>query len=443
MCRGSIPAGVAMTTAVVGAGPVGMVCALALAMHGDEVLLLDPDAGPAADGTWRRTGVMQFHHPHFFRHQARQVLEQHVPPMWEAVVAGGCVVNDPPEEMRVPASTTTLAARRSTSESALRTATRHERIQFVAERADRVVVEKDRVTDVVAGKSYEVDRVVVASGRSGGFGDDLRAAGESTPCGQSYVSRMYRARPGVGSLRSWTPLVEQYDGYLAVAFPQEAGTLSALIVRPSGDSDWSLLWATPAFDVAAAAIPVLAPWTDPERFEPITDVMRGGTLVNSYRGQGSPPAGIFFVGDAVCTTNPSAGRGISLGLLQAGALLALLAEHHDAKDVSAAFEAWCLESIRPWYDDHVASDAEVLRTYAGADIDVDGPLSSDVLCAAVEVDPSLERVVSLYLGMVAPSSSPLAIEDRVRELLRGGWRPRPCHGPGRDELLESMRLVSA
>ena len=123
-----------MTTAVVGAGPVGMALALALATSGEQVLLLDRDAGPAPDGTWRRSGVMQFMHPHFFRHLVRGVLEQHVPEMWDAVVAAGCVVNDPPEEMMVPPSTTTLAARRqdATGTSGTRTTARTDRPHRVA-----------------------------------------------------------------------------------------------------------------------------------------------------------------------------------------------------------------------------------------------------------------------------------------------------------------------
>lgn len=63
-------------TAVVGAGPVGLVCALALAQRGERVLLFDRDAGPPTDGRSKRTGVMQFHHPHFFRPFVRQVLQK-------------------------------------------------------------------------------------------------------------------------------------------------------------------------------------------------------------------------------------------------------------------------------------------------------------------------------------------------------------------------------
>ena len=99
--------------------------------------------------------------------------------------------------------------------------------------------------------------------------------------------------------------------------------------------------------------------------------------------------------------------------------------------------------MRPWYEDHVASDASILRTYDGVRIDPDGPLSSDVVCAAAEVDPSLSGPVMMYQGMVAPPSCLQPLEPRVRELLREGWRPGCAEGPTRDALVESMRLVAA
>ncbi|MCW2613860.1 MAG: dependent oxidoreductase [Frankiales bacterium] len=422
-----------MTTAVVGAGPVGLVCAQALARRGEQVLLVDPETGPAPDGTWKRRGVMQFHHPHFFRHLVRMVLEEHAPQMWDAVVASGCVVNAPPPG--VPPFVTTVAARRSTFEGALRSVA-HERVHRVAALADEVVVRGDRVVGLVAGdRAYDVDRVLVAAGRSSRLGDDLRPEAEGGPCGQSYVSRTYRARAGVEPLVSWAPLGRLYDGYLTIVFPQDAGTLSALVVRPSDDKAWSALWDDACFDRAAALVPHLAPWTDPERFEPMTPVWRGGTLTNSCRRQGTLPAGLFFVGDSVCTTNPAAGRGVSLGLLQAGELLRLLALHLDPRDCSAAFDAWCLERVKPWFDDHVARDVCGLQTADGAWFDPDGPLTSDVYCAAAEQDPSLLDLVSAYQGMVALPDSLQAGEQRVRELLRTGWRPRVDDGPSRDELV--------
>lgn len=434
--------GVAMTTAVAGAGPVGLVCAAALAAAGEDVLLFDRDPGPGPDGPWRRRGVMQFMHPHFFRHFVRQVLEEQVPPMWDAVVAAGCVVNAPPQGL--PPKLTTVAARRSTFEAALRRAVRDERVTHVAAHVDRIDVVGDRVTGVVAdGTAYDVRRVIVATGRASRLGDDLRPPGQSSDCGQAYVSRMYRALPGVEPFVSWAPQGAEYDGYSAIAFPQDAGTLSVVVLRPAHEPQWAPLWHDEGFQAAVEAIPVLAPWTRPDRFEPITPAARGGSLFNEYRAQGAAPAGVFFVGDAVCTTNPSAGRGISLGLLQAGALLRLLAEHEDPKDAAGAFDAWCDEHVRPWYEDHVAVDASTARRFAGGGTDPDGPLASDVVVAASEHEPALRALVFPYQGMVTPPETLVAAHDTVRALLRAGWAPRPSPGPSRDELVGAAGAAQA
>jgi 2-polyprenyl-6-methoxyphenol hydroxylase-like FAD-dependent oxidoreductase len=420
-----------------------LVSAFALAELGHEVVVVDPDPGPAGSGGWRRRGVMQFMHPHFFRHQVRECLETLAPPLWESVLAAGAVVNPPPPG--APPFMRSVSCRRVTFEAALRSAVEaHPGVTFVAGHAEQVLTAGGRVTGlVVDGVAQDVDVLVVANGRSGRFADEFRAPAEGGPCGLSYVSRMYRVRPGAEPLSSPAPLGSQHDGYQTIVFPQDAGTLSTLIVRPSADEALSMLWRQDCFEAAAALIPNLAPWADPERFEPITDVMRGGTLTNTYRGQGQPPAGVFFVGDAVCTTNPSAGRGVALGLMEVGALLDALRDHSDARDASAVLDAFCLAQVKPWYDDHVAADASIVRRYAGEDIDVDGPLSSDVIGAAAEADQSLMPVVGMYFGMVAPPSSLSAVEDRVREMLRAGWRPALAEGPSRDELVEALSAVSA
>lgn len=425
-----------MRTAVVGAGPVGLFCAMALARRGDEVTVIDRDPGPTAEGEWRRRGVMQYSHPHFFRHIVRQALVGTLPDVWDQLVAAGGV---PACADGFPAEFTGLQCRRSTFERTLwQAAAREPGLSVRTGRADGLEVTDGRVTGVlVDGARVEADRVLCATGRGSSLGNDLRAPGIEQSCGFSYVTRMYRARPGSPPLPGGFPMGAVYDGYIAIAFPQDDRTLSALIVRPTEDAGLARLRDTEAFDTAVAAVPVLAPWTT--TYTPFTDVMVGGRLTNGYRGQldelGRVAApGVYFVGDAVCTTNPSAGRGVSLGLRQAEALLGMLGEP-DARDGAEQFDAWCLDHIRPWHDDHVETDAELLRRYAGEDIDPEGPLSSDVICAASEQDPSLLPVVGPFLGMLTLPASLQAVEEQARALLRTGWRPTYSEGPTRDQLV--------
>jgi 2-polyprenyl-6-methoxyphenol hydroxylase-like FAD-dependent oxidoreductase len=436
-------------TVVVGAGPVGLYCAIVLARAGHDVTIVDRDAGPTPDGTWDRKGVMQFRHPHFFRAITRQTFLDTAPDLWDAVVAAGGVAARPDG---APEFVTSLQCRRWVFESAVRAVAAVEpRLTLRRGHADGVVQHHGRLSGVVVdGQVVEADQAIDASGRNGRLGDELRAPGEGGPCGFAYVSRMYQAKPGVDGLAATAmPQGSLYDGYLAILFPQDANTLSTLIVRRDDDVELAELRHREAFDLAMAALPGFAPWTDPDRFDPITEVMPGGGLTNTYRGQLDPNGaaalpGLFWVGDSMSTTNPAAGRGVSLGLSQAATLLGMLAQDADPGDTALRFQAWSDDNIRPWFEDHVYWDATLSRRFTGADIDLDARIPSDVICAAAEVDPSIFAGAGPYLGMLAPPNVLGPFEERAREILRSGWRPPLADGPSRTDLVELIApLVTA
>jgi 2-polyprenyl-6-methoxyphenol hydroxylase-like FAD-dependent oxidoreductase len=428
-----------MRTIIVGGGPVGMFCAVALARRGDDVIVVDRDAGPPASGPWARRGVMQFHLPHFFRPMVRQAMTTQMPEVWEAILAAGGVEACPDG---FPAEMTGLQCRRSTFERAVWTAAAREpRLTLHTGHADRLLTGNGRVTGVAVNRSaVDADRVIVAAGRASRFAAETRPPAEGGTCGFSYVARMYRARPGVTLPGDGLPMGSLYRGYLAIVFPQDDRTLSVLVVRASTDDALARLRHQEHFDEVAPLIPRLRPWVDADRFEPITGVMAGSGLTNTYRGQldeagRAPAAGLFFAGDAVCTTNPAAGRGVSLGLRQASALIAMLAERGAGpREVAERFDGWCTSNIRPWYEDHLYWDATLLRRFDGADIDIEARIPSDVVCAAAEADPAIAPAAGAYLAMRALPSVLDPVQDNARAVLRTGWRPGFADGPTRDEL---------
>jgi 2-polyprenyl-6-methoxyphenol hydroxylase-like FAD-dependent oxidoreductase len=436
-----------MRVVIVGSGPVGSACGLMLARRGHQVVLVDRDAGPDEGGSWTRRGVMQFDLPHFFRPLVRQAIVEEMPELWSALLLAGGLPALPPG---FPEQMTGLQCRRRTFERALWAFTDAEPgVVRLAGHADRVVLDGDRVRGVVVdGAPVDADVVIVASGRGGRLADDLRAPGEGGSCGFSYAARQYRARPGV-ELPAWgLPNLAMHDGYYGIVFPQDGATITALIVRPTGDARLAELRHNDVFDAAAAAVPLLAEWTDPARFEAICDVRAGSNLTNAYRGQrnsagGITAAGLFFVGDAVCTTNPAAGRGVALGMAQARTLITLLDGDDGMRGVAVAFDDWCTDNVKPWYDDHVYWDATVLRRFAGEDIDVDARIPSDVVCACAQVDPSIFAAAGPYLGMLATPRILDSVQDKARAVLQTGWRPAYAEGPTRDELVELVRLQSA
>src|ERR1051326_6386332 len=78
-----------MRVAIIGAGPAGLFLGAGLARRGYEVVAVERDPGPSADGTWPRKGVMQFHHAHGFRLQVVQALEAELPGALRRWQAGG------------------------------------------------------------------------------------------------------------------------------------------------------------------------------------------------------------------------------------------------------------------------------------------------------------------------------------------------------------------
>ena len=75
-----------------------------------------------------------------------------------------------------------------------------------------------------------------------------------------------------------------------------------------------------AYDAVLGANDAFARWR--EVLEPTTDVFCLGAFDNRMRGlvsAGAPVArGLWQVGDALATTNPTRGRGVSMGLMAAG-----------------------------------------------------------------------------------------------------------------------------
>jgi hypothetical protein len=231
-------------------------------------------------------------------------------------------------------------------------------------------------------------------------------------------------------------------------FPHEQGHFSVVLIRPTADSSLKDLRHTAAFDAACRAVPGLAAWTDPERAEPVTDVLPGGPLRNAYRGQqtrdGRPYLpGLVSVGDSVATTTPNFGRGVTTTFVQIRQLLALLDSGHETGSVAEPFDAWCEENMRPWVADHVAMDTDTVRRWEGGDVDVTCRLPSDLILAAGAADPTILRGTGGYVSMLELPSSLDPLEPLARAVYETGWRAASPPGPNRSELREIVAAALA
>ena len=336
---------------VIGASIAGLTSALLFARTGRQVVLLDRDPATAAarlaglagrDVPVRRT-TPQSDHSHIFLARLRLLLAERAPDALAALVAHGVrelALRDglPPglagsahPALDDPALVA-LAARRTTIEEALRAVVLAEPgvIGRPGVAARDLVVERTRaggpaeVRGVVLddGTVLRAGLVVDASGRRTAVPGWLAAHGvaadvESAECGISYLSRFYRAHDG----RIDPPLTRgftaggSFDGWSCLVFPGDDGTFSVTFgILPEDRALRALAASGPAFDAAVAAIPSLAPWTDPAHAAPITGVATMSGLKNMVRRYADPATGepsilgLATVGDAAATGNPAHSR---------------------------------------------------------------------------------------------------------------------------------------
>ena len=141
------------------------------------------------------------------------------------------------------------------------------------------------------------------------------------------------------------------------------------------------------------------------------------------------------VGDAVATTTPTRGRGVAMACMQIEALLRLLDAGADPVTIADPFGAWCEENIRPWVADHIAIDGGMERRWQGQDIDLDAPLTSDLIADAVQEEPRIAPYAAGYFTMTALPSVLAPAEPLARAVYERGWRPPLLEGPSRDDLV--------
>jgi flavin-dependent dehydrogenase len=443
-----------VTISIVGAGPTGLFLGIALARHGHHVRLVERDSGPSRDGTWARRGVMQFHHAHGFRPQVTEALLAEMPEAYHRWIDLGAE----PVDLPGPTGPVVMGtrSRRMIFEQALRdTAVAEPGLDMITGHVDAVMVGQDRAAGVVVdGTPVRSEVVIDASGRSGRVTRPLGARrGFGGSCGIAYVDRMYQLHDQADAGPLTNPLAWQadFDGYQVLVFPHERGIISAVIIRPSVDRELQQLRNDAAFDAACRAIPGLSEWTDPGRARPVTPVLPGGNLHNQYRAQTTADGRLvlpclYFVGDAVCTTTPTFGRGMATSLLQARELLRLIDTGSDPTSIGHDLDAWCERELQPWVADHVRLDEAQRQRWLGADIDLAAKLPSDLIMKAAQVDPTIQPSAWAYLAMTDGASCLDPVEERARAVYRTGWRPPFSDGPSRDELamiINSDRTLAA
>ncbi|MFJ4840106.1 NAD(P)/FAD-dependent oxidoreductase [Streptomyces sp. NPDC088746] len=375
---------------VVGGSVAGLATALALALRGMPVRVLEqtpvpPDGPPEkAAELWRRPTVAQSGHSHVLTSLGVRVLRARAPQVLDAAAEAGARMLD---LMRALPARADDGVRRPGDEELVALAVRRPVFELVLRQvlrslpnvgishgvtvvALRTTPSGSRVTGVVTGdgESIPAHAVVDATGRRAASRSWLTTAGlppgpeRTAPTRVRAFTRFYRLRsPGTlpGPLNRGNAAGGIWDHYAAVAHLADNDTYALTLGVPTADPETTGMRYPGPFTAVARLSPHLAPWVDPTVGEAISDV-RPMTLPPNKLccapGAG-PIAGLYPVGDAACVTDPLFGRGMSLALRHAF-LLAELLEDEPAAEEQAGRAARIADDVyRSWYEHAVREDA--------------------------------------------------------------------------------------
>jgi pimeloyl-ACP methyl ester carboxylesterase len=304
------------------------------------------------------------------------------------------------------------------------------------------------------GSTYHAELVVDASGRRSGVAGMLAAARARRPveereeAGFVYYCRHFRSRDGRYPAPSG-PLLQHFHGFSVLTLPADGDTWGVGFVTSSRDRSVRGLRDTAAWDRSTALLPQLAPWCDGE---PITDVQVIAGIEDCRRRfvvDGDPVAnGLLAVGDAWACTNPSIGRGASIGILHAVALRNLLREVPAAEPERLVREFYAVtdRTVAPWYDATRAFDrhrlAEIDADLAGVPYRTPDPAwaMTTALYASAMRDPDALRAQTAIASMLAMPPEAFAVPGLMERVVAlGANAPRyPESAPRHDELVAAI-----
>jgi flavin-dependent dehydrogenase len=302
------------------------------------------------------------------------------------------------------------------------------------------------------GHEYRGDIVIDAMGRRSNGPEWLRDVGARPPtqvaedCGFIYYTRYFS-----GSLPVMVgPPLAPIGSITILRLPGDHGTWSVTIFTAAGDQALKRLRDPAAWTRVVQACPLQAPWLAGEA---LSEVLPMAGIMDRYRRfvvDGRPVAtGYFAVADAWACTNPSAGRGLTVGFKQGVRLRDVLrGPSADPYALAEEFDEITETEIAPWFWSQIADDRARLSEIATLRGEPTAPQPSDELAGLVGdlrrfvlSDPEIARAWLEYVGTLTPIQEIINRPDVRDKLgaLKQSLKDAPTPvipGPDRGQLLE-------
>jgi 2-polyprenyl-6-methoxyphenol hydroxylase-like FAD-dependent oxidoreductase len=453
-----------------------------LARRGHDVTVLErnpeepPESIVKAWDAWERPGVAQFRMGHYFLARFHNIIEAELPDLLEQFDKAGAIRICPAIE-QMPESIADRSPRPDDDQFRVITGRRPIFEWTVANAAaaePRVDVRRGvAVTELLTGPSVEAgiphvvgvrtdagdeltaDLVIDAGGRRSAFGTWLAAIGgkpffeEGEDSGFRYYGRYFRAGPN-GWPGPKSPIIQVLGSVALLQLPADNDTWMLGVVTSAKDKDLYKLTDVEAWQNVVAATPAVAPFLDGE---PITDLETMAAIPDRYRRfviDGTPVAtGITAIADACAATNPMRGRGISMGMLHAQAVINELDALDDPVDFARRVDAASEAELIPHYQATVQMDRDMRDAF---DREVKGeappapPAEEDPIAAMqakffslIPSDPDVWRGFMKIVNVLDQPFNIVANEPVLSKVLAYDGpiiNPMEGEGPSRQDLVD-------
>jgi hypothetical protein len=248
--------------------------------------------------------------------------------------------------------------------------------------------------------------------------------------------------PAIGAL------LQGYDSLSTLTLPADNGVWSVALITSSRDPFLRRLRDAAMWTRVLHEYPLIAHWIDAEPVEDEIIVMaRLQDRQRWFVEDGVPVAtGVLPVGDAWACTNPSLGRGISIGLMQAVALRDVLRKQDvgDHTELAVQWSNVTEATVEPYVRGTLHFDrhrlAEIDAQIAGRPYEPDDPgwHLGQCLAAGAGHDPELLRANLRIVTTLSTGEEEFAKPGLAEQAIAVG-EPHvadPAPGPTRQQLVE-------